>query len=158
MEFLQPRSLADAIAARAEFPGAVAIAGGTDVMVEINFDARRPPALLDLNRVAELTSWRLRDGLVRLGAGVTYTRLITELGSLLPGLAMAARIVRDPRTDVASTVAPAASSTGWQSPAGEAAPRLPPTVPRLRICGDPTVRAAMARPGRTVPSSPMSRA
>ena len=33
------------------------------------------------------------------------------------------------------------------SPAGEAAPRLPPTVPRLRICGEPTVRDAIARPG-----------
>jgi CO/xanthine dehydrogenase FAD-binding subunit len=39
MEFLQPRSLADALAAKAEVPGAVPIAGGTDVMVEINFDA-----------------------------------------------------------------------------------------------------------------------
>jgi CO/xanthine dehydrogenase FAD-binding subunit len=42
VEFLQPRSLADAIAAKAEFPAAVPIAGGTDVMVEINFDVRRP--------------------------------------------------------------------------------------------------------------------
>ena len=47
MEFLQPRSLAEAIEAKAEHPAAVPIAGGTDVMVEINFDARRPEALLD---------------------------------------------------------------------------------------------------------------
>jgi xanthine dehydrogenase iron-sulfur cluster and FAD-binding subunit A len=45
MEFLQPRSLAEAIAAKAKHPAAVPIAGGTDVMVEINFDARRPEAL-----------------------------------------------------------------------------------------------------------------
>ena len=36
MEFLQPRSLAEAIAAKAEHLTAVPIAGGTDVMVEIN--------------------------------------------------------------------------------------------------------------------------
>jgi CO/xanthine dehydrogenase FAD-binding subunit len=56
MEFLQPRLLADALAAKAEVPGAVPIAGGTDVTVEINFDVRRPEALLDLNRVPELTA------------------------------------------------------------------------------------------------------
>ena len=49
---------------------------------------------------------------------------------------------RDPRTDSTSTCAQHASSTGWQSPAGEAVARLPATVPRLRIWGEPTVRAA----------------
>jgi CO/xanthine dehydrogenase FAD-binding subunit len=83
MEFLQPRSLAEAIAAKAEHPAAVPIAGGTDVMVEINFDARRPEALLDLNRVSDLASWQRSDGRVRLGAGVTYARLIAELGGVL---------------------------------------------------------------------------
>src|SRR6516225_10896891 len=93
MKFLQPRSLAEAIEAKAEHPAAVPIAGGTDVMVEINFDARRPEALLDLNRVSELSSWQCSDGRVRLGATVTYTRLLAELGDLLPGLALAARTV-----------------------------------------------------------------
>ena len=46
--------------------------------------------------------------------------------------------------------APAASSGGCASPAGEAEPRLPPTVPRLRICGEPTVRDAIASPGSRV--------
>src|SRR6516165_10621120 len=73
MEFLQPRSLAEAIEAKAEHPAAVPIAGGTDVMVEINFDARRPAALLDLNRVGELSSWQRTDGQVRLGATVEAT-------------------------------------------------------------------------------------
>ena len=57
-----------------------------------------------------------------------------------------------------STTAPAASSGGCASPAGEAEPRLPPTVPRLRICGEPTVRDASARPGSRSPSSSMIRA
>jgi CO/xanthine dehydrogenase FAD-binding subunit len=97
MEFLQPRSLAEAIAVKAEHPAAVPIAGGTDVMVEINFDTRRPEVLLDLNRVAELVSWQRDDGRLRLGAGVTYARIIAELGDLLPGLAMAARTVGSPQ-------------------------------------------------------------
>ena len=56
-------------------------------------------------------------------------------------------ISRVPRTDSASTTAPVASSGGWASPAGEAVPRLPATVARLRICGEPTVREAMRQPG-----------
>ena len=40
-----------------------------------------------------------------------------------------------------------ASSGGWESPAGEAVARFPPTVPRLRIWGEPTVRAARASAG-----------
>ena len=39
-----------------------------------------------------------------------------------------------------STRASSTSSGGSASPAGEAVPRLPPIVPRLRICGEPTVR------------------
>ena len=43
MEFLQPACWADALAERAAYPDAVALAGGTDLMVEMNFDVRRPP-------------------------------------------------------------------------------------------------------------------
>jgi hypothetical protein len=56
---------------------------------------------------------------------------------------------RASRTDATSTDAPAASSGGWQSPAGEA----DPMVPRLRMGGDPMVRAAVASAGRS-PASP----
>ena len=49
-----PRSWEDALAARSEHPTAVPIAGGTDVMVELNFDRRRPDMLIDLTRVGEL--------------------------------------------------------------------------------------------------------
>jgi len=93
MEFLSPTSLADALAAKAAHPDAVPIMGGTDVMVELNFDRHRPDTLLDLTRVPELTTWDRVDGEIRLGAGVTYTRLIEELGTELPGLALASRTV-----------------------------------------------------------------
>jgi len=121
MEFLQPGSLIEAIEAKAEVPAAVPIAGGTDVMVEINFDARRPEALLDLNRVAELTTWDRVDGWVRLGAGVTYARLIAELGDVLPGLAMAARTVGSPQIRNRGTVG---GNLGAASPAGDCHPVL----------------------------------
>jgi hypothetical protein len=65
---------------------------------------------------------------------------------------------RAPRSaDATSTTASEANSGGSPSPAGDAVPRLPPTVPRLRICGEPTVRLAIARPGSCSPSSAISR-
>ena len=142
MEFLQPRSLAEAIEAKAEHPAAVPIAGGTDVMVEINFDARRPVSLLDLNRVGELSSWQRSDGQVRLGATVTYTRIMAELGDLLPGLAMAARTVGSPQIRNRGTVG---GNLGAASPAGDCHPVL--------LAAGATVEATSARGPRLIPAA-----
>ena len=65
--------------------------------------------------------------------------------------------VRTPRTLPSSTSASSTSSGGCASPAGEAVPRLPPIVPRLRICGEPTVREASASAGRSSASSRLHR-
>jgi CO/xanthine dehydrogenase FAD-binding subunit len=121
MEFLQPRSLADALAAKAERPEAVPIAGGTDVMVELNFDHRRPEALLDLSRVGELAAWDRQDGRLRVGAGVTYTRAVAELAGPLPGLALASRTVGSPQIRNRGTIG---GNLGSASPAGDCHPVL----------------------------------
>jgi CO/xanthine dehydrogenase FAD-binding subunit len=121
MDFLQPRSWADALAVRAERPDAVPIAGGTDVMVDLNFDRRRPGALLDLGRVPELREWSTEDGWVRLGAGVSYARIIDGLATRLPGLAMASRTVGSPQIRMRGTVG---GNLGSASPAGDAHPPL----------------------------------
>ena len=60
MDFLRPDSWPEALAAKAEQPAAAPLAGGTDLMVEINFDRRRPEALLDLNPIGELADWSPR--------------------------------------------------------------------------------------------------
>src|SRR4029450_10642934 len=97
MKFLQPRSLPEALAVKAEHPEAVPIAGGTDVMVELNFDRRRPEVVLDLTRVPELADWSRTDGAVRGGAGGTDTGRVAEVAGALPGLAIAARTVGSPQ-------------------------------------------------------------
>ena len=116
------RTLADALAAKAEHPDAMPITGGTDVMVELNFDRHRPPALLDLTGIARagrVVAWT--TDAVRLGAGVTYTRVIDELGDLLPGLAMASRTVGSPQIRNRGTVG---GNLGAASPAGDSHPPL----------------------------------
>ena len=94
MEFLQPSSWPEALAMKAAHPDALPIAGGTDVMVEINFDRQRPPSVLDLTRVAALDEWGMDGALLRIGAGVTYTRIN---GALL-GLPSLALDVNNPTT------------------------------------------------------------
>ncbi len=121
MDFLQPHSWAEALQIKAAHPDAVPISGGTDVMVELNFDRHRPQYLLDLTRATELTEWSREDGRVRLGAGVTYTRVIDELGSVLPGLAMASRTVGSPQIRNRGTVG---GNLGAASPAGDSHPAL----------------------------------
>jgi CO/xanthine dehydrogenase FAD-binding subunit len=140
VDFLRPSTLDDAVRAKAEHPDAVPIAGGTDVMVELNFDVRRPPALIDLGRVAALTEWREEDGHVRLGAAVPYSRVVSELGDVLPGLAMASRTVGSPQIRNRGTVG---GNLGSASPAGDAHPPLLATAADVEI--------ASVRGTRTVP-------
>jgi CO/xanthine dehydrogenase FAD-binding subunit len=121
MEVLQPDSWQEALELRAEHPEAVPIAGGTDLMVELNFDRRRPATILDLTRIAELTDWWPDNGHLRIGAGVTYARLIAELGDRLPGLAIASRTVGSPQIRNRGTVG---GNLGTSSPAGDALPPL----------------------------------
>ena len=121
VEILAPDSWEQALAAKAAHPDALPIAGGTDVMVALNFDRARPPAILDLTRVPELRDWSADDGRLRVGAGVTYTRLIDELGDRLPGLAIAARTVGSPQIRNRGTVG---GNLGTASPAGDGLPPL----------------------------------
>src|SRR5215216_6433278 len=121
MEILQPDTWDEALALTAGHPDAVPIAGGTDTMVELNFDRIRPTAVLDLTRVPELTEWAADDGWLRIGAGVTYTRLIAELGNRLPGLAIASRTVGSPQIRNRGTVG---GNLGTASPAGDGLPPL----------------------------------
>ena len=121
MEFLQPASWDEALEAKAAHPEALPLWGGTDVMVDVNFGRSRPPAILDLTRVGELARWDRDDGVLRIGAGVTYTRAIEELDEELPGLAIASRTVGSPQIRNRGTIG---GNLGSSSPAGDALPPL----------------------------------
>jgi CO/xanthine dehydrogenase FAD-binding subunit len=137
---VRPANLAEALAAKADRPDLLPVAGGTDVMVGINFGRLRPPGLLDLRLLPGLAEWSIEDGSVRLGAGLPYARIIDELGDLLPGLAMASRTVGSPQIRNAGTVG---GNLGTSSPAGDAHPPL--------LASRATVQIASVRGTRTVP-------
>ena len=122
MEVLSPRTLDEALRVKAEHPGAVPLAGGTDLMVELNFDRRRPEVVLNLAEVVELRGWSRENGSVRLGAGLTYTEAMAEpLRSLFPALAEASRTVGSPQIRNRGTLG---GNLGTASPAGDSLPPL----------------------------------
>ncbi len=121
MEFLRPTSLSEACQLKAEHPDAVPLCGGTDVMVDLNFDRRRPEALLDLTAVPELYEWSRYDGRLRIGAAVPYTAIIEQLATEAPGLAIASRTVGSPQIRNRASVG---GNLGSASPAGDALPPL----------------------------------
>jgi CO/xanthine dehydrogenase FAD-binding subunit len=141
MEVVSPRSLDEALRIKAERPDAVAIQGGTDVMVELNFDRARPAAILNLNEVGELRGFSREDGQLRLGAGLTYVEAMrAPLRETLPALAEASRTVGSPQIRNRGTIG---GNLGTASPAGDA---LPP----LLVYGAEVVLASV-RGVRTVP-------
>ena len=122
MEVVSPQSLDEALRVKSEHPDAVPIQGGTDLMVELNFDRRRPEVLLNLNEVPELRGWSRDNGAVRLGSGLTYAEaMAAPLAELLPALAEASRTVGSPQIRNRGTLG---GNLGTASPAGDALPPL----------------------------------
>ncbi len=119
-DVLVPRSLEEALALRAEHPEALPVAGGTDLMVEVNARRIRPRALLDLSRVDELKTWGTVGGVVRVGAGVTFARIASELTDFRP-LVQAARSVASVQIRNRATLG---GNLATASPAGDSIPVL----------------------------------
>jgi CO/xanthine dehydrogenase FAD-binding subunit len=138
MDVYLPRTLDEALEIKAAHPEALPIAGGTDVMVELNFDRQRPDGIVDVSRLPELRVWQRQDGHVFLGAGVTYSRIMAELHAFVP-LAQASRTVGSPQIRNRATVG---GNLGTASPAGDALPVL--------AAYDADIALASARRGRRV--------
>ncbi|HEV3462980.1 MAG TPA: FAD binding domain-containing protein [Actinomycetota bacterium] len=117
----RPTTLSGVFDALDELPGAHLLAGGTDLMVEVNFGHRRPPSVVGLRRVEELRGYEIHDDEVVLRSGVTWTEVEHDLAGVLPGLAAAARTVGSPQMRNAGTVG---GNIGTASPAGDGLPVL----------------------------------
>jgi len=120
MNVFLPPTLDEALEQKASNPEAICLAGGTDILVEINFGRLRPAGIIDLTRIQELREWRREDGHLFLGAGVTYSRIVRELADFVP-LVQASRSVGSPQIRNRGTVG---GNLGTASPAGDALPVL----------------------------------
>jgi len=118
-------SIDDACASLAAHPDALVLAGGTDLMVEVNRGVRTIGHVVAVDRIPELRGWSLegdRADVLRLGAGTTCTDLAEPaLASLVPALAQAARTVGSPQIRNAATLG---GNLATASPAGDTLPVL----------------------------------
>lgn len=114
MRMYRPTSLGEALDVVAQNPDALILAGGTDVMVEINLRHHRPDTVVALRRVPELHD--VTDHFI--GAGVTFATLEE---SPHRALAEAARTVGSPQIRAAGTIG---GNLGTASPAGDSLPFL----------------------------------
>jgi CO/xanthine dehydrogenase FAD-binding subunit len=141
MDVITPRSLDEAVRLKSELPDARFVQGGTDILVELNFDRSRPPALINLNDVAELRGWSRENGTLTLGSGLTYAEAMSSpLAGALPALAEASRTVGSPQIRNRGTLG---GNLGTSSPAGDALPPL--------LLEDATIEVASVRGGRALP-------
>ena len=135
MEMYRPKTLGEALDLLAAQPHALLLAGGTDVMVEVNLHHSRPDVVISTRRIPDLTE--LTDTFI--GAGVTFARL--ERCSHR-ALAEAARTVGSPQIRAMATIG---GNLGTASPAGDSLPFL--------IAADAEVLVAHRGGSRRVPAA-----
>lgn len=119
-----PHTIAEATALLADHPDATILNGGTDLMVEVNFNHRRPESVLLLRNVPELSQWSIDSAActITIGAGVPYSVMEKgEIATAVPALAQAARTVGSPQIRAAGTMG---GNLGTCSPAGDTLPVL----------------------------------
>jgi CO/xanthine dehydrogenase FAD-binding subunit len=119
-----PHTIAEATALLDDHPDATILNGGTDLMVEVNFNHRRPDSVLLLRNVPQLSQWSINfdAGTITIGAGVPYSAMEKgEIAAAVPALAQAARTVGSPQIRAAGTMG---GNLGTCSPAGDTLPVL----------------------------------
>jgi len=124
MSVIIPTSLHSALQALADSPEATVLAGGTDLMVELNSGHRQVASVIAVSRVPELCSWShdAVAGLLNIGAGISYDEIAREpIAQWVPALAQAARTVGSPQIRHAATIG---GNLGTCSPAGDGLPVL----------------------------------
>jgi CO/xanthine dehydrogenase FAD-binding subunit len=141
MSVVIPHTLAEACVALQDNPQSTLLSGGTDLMVEVNFNHRRPTDVIVLRHIAELSEWTINHetGTVHIGAGVPYAEM--ENGALalaVPALAAAARTVGSPQIRSAGTIG---GNLGTCSPAGDTLPVLSALNAQIHLVSADSQRA-----------------
>ena len=121
MTVIVAKELKTALAALREHNDARLIQGGTDLMVEINFNHVKPTTMISLRDIEVLRTIRLdTPGIVSIGSGVPYSLIEGEpVLTDIPALAQAARTVGSPQIRAAGSLG---GNLGTCSPAGDTLP------------------------------------
>jgi len=95
---LNPTTLDEALAARAQHPDSRPLGGGTDLVVNIRRGIVAPPVLIDMNRVQELHVIKADEKTIEIGASVRLSDLAEHAGvsKHYPVLAQATGFIAGP--------------------------------------------------------------
>ena len=86
-EFTQPRDIPEALKALTENARVLPVAGGTNILVNMKRAPLEADLVVDLTRLEALTPISNSNGSIRLGAGVTFARLLEwQPGGAVQGL------------------------------------------------------------------------
>lgn len=106
-ELASPTTVGDAVALLASNPGAMPIAGGTDLLPNVKHELFTPPLLVSLADVAEMRGIRARDdGWITIGATTSLADVATNevVRARCPALAQAAGLVAGPQLRTMGTL------------------------------------------------------
>jgi CO/xanthine dehydrogenase FAD-binding subunit len=117
---MRPTTLSEAVEARAERPELWPVAGGTDLMVDVNFGRTELAGVLDLTAVAELKGIDREDGRIRIGAAHPMADIADRLTDVA-ALAGAVVTVGSPQIRSRATLG---GNIATASPAGDSLPAL----------------------------------
>ena len=121
MTVIVARELTTALSALREHGDARLIQGGTDLMVEINFNHVKPTTMISLRDIESLRTIRSNQpSVLSIGSGVPYSIIEGEpVLTDIPALAQAARTVGSPQIRAAGSLG---GNLGTCSPAGDTLP------------------------------------
>jgi len=130
--FFSPTTVAAALALKQQYPQAQWMQGATDLGVALGRGQAPAPAYISLERIAELQRLEISADRVWIGAGVSLSRLESELAGVLPALDQmlpwfAARQVKNR--------ASFGGNLGSASPIGDLLPILLALDASIRLCG-----------------------
>ena len=139
--YLRPASLDEALAARADHPQWLVIAGCTDVMVGAT-ERPAPPGLIDVFGLPELVGVRIAPDAVVIGAATPYAEILASeiVRDRLPALSACVREIGAAQIQARGTMG---GNIATSSPVGDTLPVL--------LAHDARVRVASARGERVIP-------
>lgn len=140
-EYYQAATVSEAVELLAAHPEARLIAGGTDVLIKLRHFSDKFNRLVGIHDLPELKKTELKDGVLFLGSGLTFSEVISsgQVNQYLPVLAEACATVAGPQIRNMGTVG--GNIANGAASADAAAPMLV-LEPRLVIQGLSGIRRA----------------
>ena len=149
-----PQSISEAVGLLASEPGAFALGGGTDLLVQQRSGARSPGAFIDIKRIPGLLGIELQEACWRIGAATPCIDIASHAGlqHAFPGLVEAAGLIGSKQVQGRASLG---GNLCNASPAADSVPALVANRATLVISGVQGERHIAAEcltlgPGKTV--------